>query len=196
MRKIVPKDALLIPDAAKLMFSGVIYDVYQWEQPNFDDSVAIFEMLKRPDTVSVICLVEGKIVVIQDDQPHRGLKLTLPGGRVDEEDKDILSAAKREVREETGYEFKEWNLVSVVQPFSKLEWFIYTFVAWDVAGRCDTSHDSGERITTHLETFDDFKALAIKDSGFLGEVRHIVESLKRYQELKQLSGYKGTIVDR
>src|SRR5690606_38807748 len=139
-----------------------IYDVYQWEQSNFDDSVSIFEMLKRPDTVSVICVVDDKVLVIQDEQPHRGVRSsTLPGGRVDEEDHSTLRAAKREVEEEVGYQFKNWKLVNVLQPIHKLEWFIYTYVAWGVTAKGDVRHDPGERIASELKSFDEFKSLVI-----------------------------------
>jgi hypothetical protein len=30
MKKIVPENAVLVPDCAELQFEGVIYDVYQW----------------------------------------------------------------------------------------------------------------------------------------------------------------------
>ena len=36
MRKVIPSDAILIPASATCVFEGVIYDVYQWEQANYD----------------------------------------------------------------------------------------------------------------------------------------------------------------
>ena len=196
MQKIIPQNAVLIPDSAKLVFNGVIYDVYQWDQPNFDDSVAVFEMLKRPDTVAVICAVDDKILVLQDEQPHRGVKLTLPGGRVDGVDEDILSAARREVKEETGHAFKNWKLVSVVQPQAKIEWFIHTYVAWNVTRKGAVHHDPGERIVPELITFEDFKTMAFSGRGFPGQYRSLVENLKNIDGLKRLPEYKGMIVNR
>src|ERR1035437_4669906 len=124
MKQIVPLDASVIPEKAKCMFAGEIYDTYQWRQELFDGSRATFEMLRRPDTVEVVCLVDDKIIVVNDEQPNRPPKLSFPGGRVDR-DEVISSAAKREVKEETGYEFKQWRLVKVWQPHTKIEWFIY-----------------------------------------------------------------------
>lgn len=196
MRKVIPKDAILIPDQARRVFNGVIYDVYQWEQPNFDDSVAIFEMLKRPDTVDAICIVDGNILVLNDEQPHRGAKLSLPGGRVDASDGDILAAVKREVREETGYQFANWKLVRVAQPLVKIEWFIHTFIAWGVTQKGDVHHDAGERITVELKAFDEFRALVAQDAGFLGHYRFMVEQLKSTEDLQNLPEFDGQIVDR
>jgi ADP-ribose pyrophosphatase len=196
MRKVVPDNTILIPDKAQRVFEGVIYDVYQWEQENFDDSVTTFEMLKRPDTVSVIGLVNDKVVVIDDEQPHRGSKLSFPGGRVDPEDPSTLSAAQREVAEETGYTFRQWKLVDVFQPQLKLEWFIYIYVAWDVAGQTDTHHDPGERITIKLQDFAAIKSLVNAEDGHLGEARKLFEQVTSTQDLQNLPEFQGQTVDR
>lgn len=196
MRKLTPNDAILVPDHAKRVFEGVIYDVYQWQQENFDDSVVTFEMLKRPDTVSALCIVDDSIVVLDDEQPHRGSKLTFPGGRVDAEDSDPLAAAKREILEETGYQFANWRLVNVIQPQAKLEWFIYTYVAWGVQNKVDTKHDPGERITAELKSFDEIKQLVKAEAGFLGESRFIVEQLEAAEDLTRLPEFQGKSVDR
>jgi 8-oxo-dGTP pyrophosphatase MutT (NUDIX family) len=196
MHKLIPHDAILIPEKAKRVFKGVIYDVYQWQQENFDDSVATFEMLKRPDTVSAICIVNDAVVVLDDEQPHSGSKLTFPGGRVDKADPDPLAAAKREILEETGYEFASWRLVGVMQPFAKLEWFVFTYVAWDVLGQSATNHDAGERITAELKAFDELKELAKNEAGFLGESRRLLEHAERLEDLKHLPECKGVMVDR
>jgi len=44
MRNIIPKNARLVPEEAKLVFKGIIYDVYQWEQKMFDGTFSTFEM--------------------------------------------------------------------------------------------------------------------------------------------------------
>lgn len=53
MKKVIPDNAVLVPDAAQHVFEGMIFDVYQWPQKLFDGSEHTFEMLKRPDTVVV-----------------------------------------------------------------------------------------------------------------------------------------------
>jgi ADP-ribose pyrophosphatase len=196
MQKIVPQNAILIPDKAKCVFNGVIYDVYQWEQENFDDSVAVFEMLKRPDTVTVVCIVDDKILVLDEEQPHRGPRVSFPGGRVDSDDESVLAAAKREVNEETGYEFAEWKLVHVMQPQPKLEWFVHLFVAYGVTNKGATNHDAGERIKAELKTFDEVKTLAMQGKGFIGEAQRILEKCNNLEDLKRLAEYSGQTVDR
>jgi len=80
MKKIVPINAVLIPDSAERVFEGKIYDVYQWPQRLYDGSTATFEMLRRPDTVQTIGVVGDKIIVLNDEQPNRGARLSFVGG--------------------------------------------------------------------------------------------------------------------
>ena len=66
MRTIVPENINGIPADAKRVFEGVIFDVYQWQQKMFDGSTETFEVLKRPDSVEVIAIKDGKMVVIHE----------------------------------------------------------------------------------------------------------------------------------
>lgn len=194
MKKIVPPNAVLIPATAKSVFEGVIYNVYQWQQELFDGSQATFEMLRRPDTVSVICVVDGKVLMIKEEQPHRGERLSFPGGRVDEEDETILSAAKREVLEETGYSFKQWRLVKVWQPQHKIEWFIYVFIAWDSAEVVASQLDAGEKIDIELLSFDKAKQIIARETS-LGEAKELFEPLADIAGLLALPEFEGKEVE-
>lgn len=196
MQKLIPDDAVLIPDNAERVFNGVIYDVYQWQQKMHDDSEATFEMLKRPDTVQVIAVVDGNIIIIEDEQPHRGVSISLPGGRVDETDESIVAAAKRELLEETGYECEVWRLLSVKQMHMKIEWFIYYFLATNGKKISESHLDAGEKITVSLRALDEVRGMSIAGEGHLGEARHIFEKCKTLEQLTALPGFKGTTVDR
>ena len=194
MKKIVPADAILIPANAKRVFQGVIYDVYQWQQELFDGSEATFEMLRRPDTVSVICIVDGKILVLNDEQPNRGVRLSFPGGRADVEGEDMLQAAQREVLEETGYTFSKWRLIRVGQPQHKLEWFIYLFIAWDVEEVKEPQPDAGERITPQLLPLQEVKRL-VADERDLREAEGLFEDMKDVSDILTLSEFQGKEIE-
>jgi ADP-ribose pyrophosphatase len=196
MKKIIPEDAVLIPDEAKRRFKGMIFDVYQWPQELFDGSEHTFEMLKRPDTVTAICVVEDKILVVTDEQPHLGARQSFPGGRVDETDATIEAAAQREVTEETGYSFKNWRLIKVSQPYRKMEWFVYVLLAWDVASKQAPHLDAGERITARSLPFEELKALVGKNIGYLGESIDLLEGVTNLKQLLALPEFNGPIVDR
>ena len=196
MKKLIPKDAVLIPGQAKLAFKGMIFDTYQWPQDLFDGSSHTFEMLKRPDTVTAICVVKDKVLVIDDEQPYLGSRRSFPGGRVDEDDESLLAAAQREVSEETGYSFKNWRLVKVSQPYRKMEWFVYVFLAWDVTEQQAPNLDAGEKITAQSLTFDELKALVMNGAGYLGESSDLFSPLASLEQLLALPEFTGQTVDR
>ncbi|SRR5581483_5763994 len=190
MKKLVPHDAILIPDNAERVFQGKIYDVYQWPQPLFDGSIATFEMLKRPDTVVAIGIVDDKIVVLEDEQPHRGARTSFPGGRVDVGE-DTLTAAKREMDEEAGYSFANWKLLDVQQPEVKIEWFVYVYIAWGVTMSGRPHWDAGEKISIQLEPYNIVRALAQTKDSYVGESRYLFDTAAVLHDLMQLPEYSG-----
>jgi ADP-ribose diphosphatase len=196
MKKILPPNAILVPDNAEKVFEGVIYDVYQWPQEMFDGSKKTFEMLKRQDGVGALCIVDDKILILEDEQPHKGMWLSYPAGRTELSDTDLLSAAQREVREETGYEFRNWRLISVTQPYSKMEWFIHLYLAWDVVGQSAQELDSGEKIVVKKLPFAEAKELSLENKGYLGEIKHIFEKTSSIKDLFNWPEFKGEEVDR
>ncbi|HEY4160845.1 MAG TPA: NUDIX hydrolase [Candidatus Saccharimonadales bacterium] len=193
--KIVPADATLIPDEAERVFKGVIYDVYHWQQKLFDDSQTTFEMLRRADTVSAVCLVGDKLIVLQDEQPHRGIRTTFPGGRA-EPGEDTLAAVQREIHEETGYEFNNWRLLHVFQPHTKIEQFIYLYIAWDGKQAAGPHVDAGERITVELLPLATVKQLVDEGVGYMGESREIFAGINSVETLLTLPEFVGREITR
>lgn len=200
MKKVIPKDSVLVPDNAELAFQGKIFGVYQWPQKLFDGSEHTFEMLKRTDTVSVICVVDGKLLVLDDEQPHLGSRESFPGGRVDDTDADIGSAARREILEETGYSFKNWRLIKVSQPYRKIEWFVYVLLAWEETGKQEPKLDAGEKITVRHLSFEEVRKLVLRKGhmgeSYLGESIDIFEAAENMDGLLALPEFEGLEVDR
>lgn len=153
MRTIIPPDAKLIPENAQRVFKGKIFDVYQWQQEMFDGSFEIFEMLKRPDTIKVIAIKDNQIVIIQEQQPNTDTFIDVPSGRHDVESENELQAAQRELLEETGMTFQNWKLIKIEQPYNKMDWFVYFFIATDFVSQTDQKLDTGEKISISLESF-------------------------------------------
>ena len=98
-----------IPDHAKKVFSGVIFDMYQWDQEMFDGSIATFEAGIRPSVVVAIPVVGDKIVLAHERQPGKDRYTTMISGRI-EVGEEPLVAAQRELEEEAGIVSDNWQL--------------------------------------------------------------------------------------
>jgi ribonuclease HI len=177
MRDYIPPNSILIPKNAKRVFTGVIYDVYQWKQRLFDGNYTTFEMLKRPDTIQVLAIKDNKAIVVNEEQPGIKPYLGLPGGRHDKVTENELQAAKRELLEETGLSFKQWKLLSATQPHSKMDWFIYTFLAYDFdRQQKDKTIHIPKEIFDNINSFDEL----IKDKPHKMNIEY--EILKLYTD--------------
>lgn len=198
MRKTLPVNAALLPDNATKVFSGKIFDVYQWPQAMFDGSTKTFEMLKRPDTVQIIVVQGRQILLVNDEQPGRMPTVHFPGGRADEDEDSWQQAAQRELREETGYECSDWKLLSVGQPLIKIEWFTPIFLATDITAEGEQQLDpGGEKITLEWHDFDDVRRRVL--SGKEQMMQYMVPFFNQVQTLEQLlalPAYEGNDVDR
>ena len=53
-----------IPDNAKIVFNGILFDVYHWEQKMFDGTTRTFEAVRRIPTTQILAVTEQKKIVI------------------------------------------------------------------------------------------------------------------------------------
>jgi ADP-ribose pyrophosphatase len=144
-----------LPQNAKLVFKGKIFDTYQWEQELYDGSKEVFEVLKRPDTVQILPTIEDKIYLSYEEQPNKPLSFTFLGGRA-EEGEEPLVTAKRELLEEAGVESDDWELLKVYENEGKIQWNIYLFVARNCKKVAEPHLDPGEKIEVKEVNFDEF----------------------------------------
>ncbi len=179
-----------IPEHAEKVFTGVIFDVYQWEQKMFDGSTRTFEKIQRPDSMAVFpVLDDGRILLIEQEQPGREFFIDAPSGRVDAGE-DPLTAAKRELLEETGYEADEYVLWKAVVPMTKIEWVVYVFIAKGCKKVHEQELDAGEKGNTKIVSFDELLQLA-RDPRFRAQ-ECVVDFLeaqldgKKHEELKTI----------
>ncbi|TAK94885.1 NUDIX hydrolase [Patescibacteria group bacterium] len=178
-----------IPENAKRVFQGIIYDVYQWEQKQFDGSVKTFEMLKRPSSECVIAVVGDKIIIQEQEQPDREPFLSCPGGRNDQGEEDIV-AAKRELLEETGYTSEDVVFWKKITPVSKIEWNVNYFVARNCKNIQEPKLDSGEKIKNKLISFEEFlmisESQAFRDKELTATLLHMRLYPEEQQKFKKL----------
>ena len=173
-----------IPQNAKKVFDGIIFDVYQWEQEMFDGTTSTFEMLKRPSTVEVIAVKDGKIAMSYQSQPTKPDFYSLFGGRA-EEDEDSLTTAKRELLEESGLTSDNWELYREYQPSHKIDWTIYTYIARDCKKVSGQKLDSGEKIEIKELAFDEFIKIIESDNYWGNELVLDVLRMKQNGKLEE-----------
>ena len=164
-----------LPEHAKKVFEGVIFDVFQWQQKMFDGSEETFERVRRPATVTVIPTAGSSVFISHEEQPGRPVSSTLLGGRV-EEGEDPLLAAKRELLEEAGMASDDWELYKMYEPVIKIDWQIYVYIARNCRKVADQTLDAGERILVQELNFDAFVDL-VSAEGF-GETELAVDVLR------------------
>lgn len=182
-RTFVPENVKTIPEKAELKFVGEIFDVYQWPQEMFDGTRATFEMLRRADTVKIVAIItpgekerlkdvvkiatfdRPGLLITYQRQPRKDWFYDFPGGRNDDPDEDELAAAKREMAEEAGMKFRDWKLIGVNQPFAKIDWLVYTFLASGLEEVSPQQLDGGEEIELQVIDFDELLSLANKNDA-------------------------------
>ncbi len=188
-----PESKQPLPKNAKLVFNGIMFDTYQWEVEGYDGKKRVFEKLKRPDTAMIIPVTDdGKIIVALQEQPHKPPFIGTVGGRVDESE-NAFDAAKRELLEETGYEAKEWILFDAIQPVSKIEWAIYTFIAKGCKKVAEQNLDGAEKIELKFLNFDEFINLAVNDDKFGDEFK--IKILEAKLDQKKMTDLKKALFD-
>lgn len=108
-----------------------------------------FFLVRTPDWVNVVALTEAEELVLVQQYRHgtQEMSLEIPGGLIDPHERDPAAAARRELREETGYEARELRPLGVMTPNPALftnRCFTYLATGCRLAG--GLQQDPGEDI--------------------------------------------------
>lgn len=185
-----------IPDHAKKVFEGVIFDVYHWGQEMFDGSVETFEAIKKRDAVFVLATCDGEIAVNHEQQPSRSDFVSLPGGLSEKNQPDMLSNAKRELMEEVGFQSDNWDTWFDVDQFNhpKIDSTVHYYIATNCKKTTEQKLDPGEKIQTILITFEEFLELRnnpkFRNKDLVPLLEKAAGSEEEKQKLKEIFGIK------
>ncbi len=136
--------------------------MYQWQQELFDGTKTTYEKLKRQDAVVVVGVTtEGEFLVTLQEQPGQKQYACLASGHI-ELGETPYETAVRELREETGYEASEWELLRSDQPIREIDWALYHFVARGCKPVTDIQQDPGERIALQKLNFEEFLTFCLR----------------------------------
>lgn len=157
-----------IPDSAKKVFNGEIFEVYQWEQKMYDGSTHTFEALRRPDTIQIIPTSGDAIYLSHEEQPNKPLSFTFLGGRQEESEVPLV-VAQRELLEEAGLESMDWELIKTYESEGKIQWNTHLFVARNCQKVAEPKLDAGEKIEVVPVKWEEFLAIVQRDD-FWGKI--------------------------
>lgn len=121
-----------------------------------------FHVVEYPHWVCILCLdAEGQVVLVE--QYRHGIRrssIELPAGAVNRKE-EPLAAARRELREETGYEADEWHVLGRCAPNpGKQTSYAHLFVARGAMPTSDQQLDSSEAIRVRLVSADQLLGMA------------------------------------
>lgn len=182
-----------IPDNAKRVFTGIIFDVYQWQQEVYDGSQVTFEAIKRPATVQILPIKDDHLLLSYEEQPSKPLTYTFLGGRP-EPGEEPLATAKRELLEEAGMTSDNWELIKTL-PFanSKIDWPTYLYLARDYTMLRKPNLDPGEKIEVKEVDFEAF--IEIVTSGqFYAHPDFIIDVLRMKLDPSKLEAFRKTLL--
>jgi len=123
-----------------------------------------FYSLICPDWVNVIPLTRDGFVVfvVQYRFGIRKNTLEIPGGQMDEEDKNPMKAAKRELLEETGYGKGRWEYLGFVNPNPAIiNNKCHSFLATGVEKISEIKNDENEKTEVILKPLKEVNDLIL-----------------------------------
>ena len=104
--------------SSEKVFDGFLLKVYKdtIRLPNGDTGVR--ELIRHMGAVCVVALTDDNEVIIEKQfrYPFDSVLTEIPAGKLDSPDEDPLDAAKRELKEETGYTAERWKYLGVYYP--------------------------------------------------------------------------------
>ncbi|MBQ0070397.1 MAG: NUDIX hydrolase [Spirochaetales bacterium] len=104
--------------SSEVVFSGKLLHVYRDTITLPNGNEATREYIKHNGAVAVVPLTEdGRVIVERQYRyPFHSVLTEIPAGKLDSVDEAHLEAAKRELKEETGYEADEWIELGAIYP--------------------------------------------------------------------------------
>jgi len=145
-----------LPNHAKCVFKGILFDTYQWEQKLPNGSFTTFEMLRRKHAVSVIAIKDDSVYYVEECYPGQDHFTGLIRGCANNYEDNPLDTAKRELLEESGMVSNDWSLILETNSHPFIDCPIYIYVAKNCNKISTQELDASENIKVCSTDIDDF----------------------------------------
>lgn len=153
------------------VFRGRNFVVRQHSVEVSKGHVEVHEYVWRTDGTRMIAIDDGRVLLTHEYRHELGeFDWRIPGGKVDPGE-PLDGAARREFREEAGYEAAEVRFLWATTPDSTVRYQRHFFLATGLT-EVKTAHEPGEELTVHWIPFDDACKKAID-----GEIREEISAL-------------------
>ena len=151
--------------------------------------IPAFYVNEYPEWVNALALTrDGKVLMVKQYRHGIGkTSMELPGG-VAEEGESMEEAVRREMREETGYEFGKLEYLGKISANpSTTNNFMHMFLATEGEKTAEQELDETEELEVHLVTMPELKRL-VRENEILQSlhVACIMYALRHLGELKGL----------
>jgi 8-oxo-dGTP pyrophosphatase MutT (NUDIX family) len=165
-----PKPAAWTTVESRQVYSTRIFDLHHHRRHHYQRGHHDFYVLHAPDWINIIPLTEDEQVVMVRQFRHgtEDFTLEIPGGMVDPEDASPMAAARREMREESGYDSDDVIELGKVHPNPAIQGnYCHTFLARNVQPGVKHEMDTTEETEVVLVPLS-----SIKDLIKGGEITH------------------------
>jgi ADP-ribose pyrophosphatase len=159
------------------------FDVRRDEVLLPDGTETDYHYVDEPRAVVILPFTsDGDVVVIEEWRQAVGrVNRGLPAGSVEADDADLAAAARRELREETGYDAGAVAHLCATEPTNGIANSVHHyFVARDCTPTGERDLDFNESIRVETAAYDDLLAAALDGDGGLRDGR-TMHALAQYE---------------
>ena len=165
---------------SKKIYDGRVFKVTKDNVELSDGYKTIREVVHHNGGVVIAAEHNGKIIMVKQFRyPAQEVLFELPAGKLDKDNEDVLSAAQRELLEETGYVAKNWESLGFIWTspgFCNEK--LYLFKASDLSFK-GQNLDEGE-ILDYIE-IDKNEVFDMAKNGIINDAKTISALMRAYK---------------